>query len=1051
MKTLYHWRDAKVMLWALFSLDYKGVSFYWLVDAEKNLKGLPRIFCLVVWPFSLLSQLSDSTIGQFISLRYSRKFPMIYGRIRNGIEYFAQVSGWIVAFIFFASVLEIMHSVMFRLLPFAVSVAFGPGDLSFMSAEGREVIRAHAISSGSIFFPTILAVLRSFLFIFVSPHESDRVTSDLREKFHELERLEQAYHSQIARNANHLALISARKAAEVLESTLFSDRPWLNRRRAALWNNVGKAEFNLGNESEALVALLNAQHYYEAQLFGAVYELNLERVRLYCLISQLLQHLDLPNVWAISVSDRLIQMLDLDPRGDAVPWPELRHHFALFHVNWLRHCLAGGADDRAMVPRVLNALQGRRLAAEVIEAALEVGDADPSIRDYARLKGEMRELLRQIETAEGRGLGAFDIGDGPDGGESDVRVLESFGGSFAARIERRLDEGLLERLRADYRVKEQALIDTRDKVAKLSGFEVLGQPLGMMSLEAVQSRLAPGEALVLALPLGWQMSPEFAIDLGANKSITDTRPRADNPEGFETRLWVLGSGGDPEVITLPETAARDLSWGSSLCRVGQAFAAFNAVQSGRTGLRRGGWGSAKVVNAAKDGAVFEISSVTEDTLTWARALHGEIEEMLPGMPEAETFWPRMVEAMERLFWSPLRASGALDGVETLLLATTGPLHNLPFSAGHRAEDPALWQVNSLVTWALGRGLYRAGDARAGDAAGRADRNEGAAADQTSSPIGFVGVLSNPKSTDIPLAGVEVAVAARLWQAAVPGLQVIADTAHPWHPAEALRLVHLACHGDIDTRPGETPHPVIGLVHRGGDTPTRVLTERHLLAGPRADEVLMNLCVGGQAYDDLLDGDPTGLIPAWLRNGAHTVVAAVPLVPDAFGALFGTTVTLLMTDPVAPLPLAAAARQAARILGEDPGLASSRLAARLAEVLPQLAAREVATAIGAKPKARRAHIQAMQAMNAIAVLLKSRPVSIWWLPPDGAQKLAGLPRQLGRVPTEAEIATLLAFFRPDPDRDGIRAAFPNPEAFPLHAQTIQYGYAVFGDPARRHNH
>jgi hypothetical protein len=278
--------------------------------------------------------------------------------------------------------------------------------------------------------------------------------------------------------------------------------------------------------------------------------------------------------------------------------------------------------------------------------------------------------------------------------------------------------------------------------------------------------------------------------------------------------------------------------------------------------------------------------------------------------------------------------------------------------------------------------------------------------------------------------------------------VITDTAHPWQPEEALRFVHLACHGSIDTRPGETPRAVIGLSNRKTpDAKARVVTERHLLAGPPAGEVLMNLCVGGQAYDDLLDGDPTGLIPAWLRHGAHTVVAALPPVPDTHGALFGTTVTLLMTDPEDPLPLAAAARRAARILGEDPGLASPRLAARMAGLLPDLALTAVMAAIERGKKAHRRGPVAPAIQRALGALLKRR--TLWWLDAKTDQKLIALPEELKRAPTEADVLSLLAPLWPDPDRDGIRAVFPDPHAFPLDAQTIRYGYAVFGDPKAVH--
>jgi len=214
-------------------------------------------------------------------------------------------------------------------------------------------------------------------------------------------------------------------------------------------------------------------------------------------------------------------------------------------------------------------------------------------------------------------------------------------------------------------------------------------------------------------------------------------------------------------------------------------------------------------------------------------------------------------------------------------------------------------------------------------------------------------------------------------------------------------------------------------------------------------VLMNLCVGGQSYDDLLDGDPTGLIAAWMRHGAHTVVAALPPVPDGLGALFGTIVTLLMTDPNAPMSLAEAARLAARILGEDPGLASPQLAARLAPLLPRLTAPVVVEAIEMGLKLRQSGPEALAATMAIKDLLDARPATLWWLPDAACTVLRTLPRSGGHVPCAEDIIAALAPFVPEPIHDGLRAVFPDPTINPVAAQTIRYGYAVFGDP-RRHS-
>jgi integrase len=169
---------------------------------------------------------------------------------------------------------------------------------------------------------------------------------------------------------------------------------------------------------------------------------------------------------------------------------------------------------------------------------------------------------------------------------------------------------------------------------------------------------------------------------------------------------------------------------------------------------------------------------------------------------------------------------------------------------------------------------------------------------------------------------------------------------------------------------------------------------------------------------------------------------------AFCSKPATTVTRLMTEPQDPLPLAAAARRAARILGEDPGLASPRLAARMAGLLPSLALPEVMKVIRRAQKGHRSGPVAPTIQRALDTLLKSRhrPQALCWLDAAAGQALAGLPTSLGRVPEEAEVLSLLATLRPDPDRDGLRSVFPDPQTFRLEAQTIRYGYGVFGDPS-----
>lgn len=726
------------------------------------------------------------------------------------------------------------------------------------------------------------------------------------------------------------------------------------------------------------------------------------------------------------------------------------------------------------------------MAAEVIEAALASGDAPAEVVEFVEVKVRLRKLLDDMEAAERRDgaggildFGGFDGPVGPSGsrgmGFAGSRGFEMPGSKtpgFEGRPARAPNAEKLESLRAEFGAGEARLAELKERVSRIPGFEVIGRPLEWMTQERVEAALQSGEALVLALPLERE-DKVVALEPGAAPSAAGDDEDGASPL-FATSFWVLRKGHAPQVVSVPEaaaeamtgtsaeriarwTAAEDQSWTERLPGLAVRFAAFSEAMNGRGGMRRGGYD--------EDAATGEAEA---DAAPAPRAKLAA--EALPG------FWPAFAAAMDRLVWTPLRQSGALAKVAEILLATSGPLHNLPFAAGMRegfgdgTDDPRLWHVNSLVTWALGRGLYadpeapagRESQARAGGAAGAGvtavAADTGASirvhTDAVSAPSPrAVSVLSNPASTDIPFAALEHKLVARIWaehaarlgQQGGVDLQVLEGHAYPWEPELAVRLVHMGCHGTVATPKGMTPRPLAMLPMRRSTTPDGEIApyvgEREVLSGPRALEVLKTLCVAGMGYDDLLDGDPTGLSTAWLRNGTHSVGASLPPVPDRRGCYFGVVTTLLMTDPEAPLPLAEAMLLARRIVGEAPSLAPAGLQAHLRDL--------AAETLQARIKDALAIANGDYLLTMLGTLVDTRTDLFWWLPAAQAARqavigalIALIPADRATLPAVDAIADLLQTHLP-------QDLLPDPQHDPAEAGSIRYGMTLFGDPARRH--
>ncbi len=751
--------------------------------------------------------------------------------------------------------------------------------------------------------------------------------------------------------------------------------------------------------------------------------------------------------WALSASDRLIGMLDLAEPVGAV-WDNLRRHFGEFHARWLGFCLSGGSAERAMVPRVLAAVQGRRLIAETLEAAVRGPDASAELLRVVDIKAEMQDLLRQLGVAEG--VYAADGMIGPDFGGGGAGGSRSGGAGGMGRPAR--NEERIAGMRASLSEARGRLTAAKMEAAQDPAFAILTAPLSGVSTSTLASRLAPHEALVLAFPLAVERSGDAEVAVGP--AVV---------EDFATWFWVLRGGREvPEVVRLAsrvETVAAVSTagsvsgpgavlpaWALSLPDVSARWDMFCRTMSGRGDARSGDWEDVRAEGSGDEGGVAAGAATSFPKTRLSPA-------------QMAGFWGELDQAMAALVWGPLQATGVLDGVEDILIATAGSLHNLPFEAGrglgrgHELAGARLLHQSSLATFARSRGLFGA----------RPTIRQAPGGVQADAAGPVISLLAHPQEQGIPLAQVERRIAARLW--AETGAEVLSGGDYPWTPSRPVAFAHAACHGAVRTPEGGTPGAHLILRSE--------VSERALLAGPAAGAWLVGACVGGRVHDDNLDGNPTGLVAGALGAGSETLVAAVAPLPDLAGCLFGTLVTLQLTaaaaSPDLAVPSLSTAAELAKALisgqrtpealaailprrvlaelGGEAGLAvrlpslDARLRNVLAEDLAQWMDEGLAPAMTTGRPAKQRESAIGGALNAAAA---------WWVPisaRDGlVETLAALaPADIALdQPTAARpTARLLSSVaQADPDPFSI---LPNPALDPAETGTIRYATVVFHDP------
>ncbi|MGM0743535.1 MAG: hypothetical protein ACQEVT_18415 [Pseudomonadota bacterium] len=264
-----------------------------------------------------------------------------------------------------------------------------------------------------------------------------------------------------------------------------SKNPELDGLRGRILSNLGVSCAEFGLIDLSLEAFTSACELYEGDTIGPWRSQNVERCRLYSNMSYNLRHIPAPHLWARGKSRRLSEMLELAPPEATGPWSEMRVLFRTFHERWLRFAVRNG--DVEIVPEILAALQGRDVAADVLdrlaqEAADDAG-TDPALKVYQAARTELRRLAESIRDDGAEAFG-FDVG----------RADEALGAESPTGPRNTRKAKLLK----EYQALHDRLPALRDAAAAVPGFEVLRSPHLEVTQTWLRESLSPDEVMLLA-------------------------------------------------------------------------------------------------------------------------------------------------------------------------------------------------------------------------------------------------------------------------------------------------------------------------------------------------------------------------------------------------------------------------------------------------------------------------------------------------------------------------------------------------------------------------
>jgi hypothetical protein len=253
--------------------------------------------------------------------------------------------------------------------------------------------------------------------------------------------------------------------------------------------------------------------------------------------------------------------------------------------------------------------------------------------------------------------------------------------------------------------------------------------------------------------------------------------------------------------------------------------------------------------------------------------------------------------------------GALIEDGTLLIACSGDLHNLSLEPGKPDCISIMTRLPGLAYFGLSRGLY-GGNPSATNCGKRS---------------GKISILADSNASDIPLASKEGELAAKLWDQV--GNNVDFPSSWPDGDRIYFDFLHVAGHGMLEDGVGGSKHSVI---LRGRE----IIGEPEIQNAPIVQEAFVNICVAGQSHDNPLNGNPSGIIPGFLRRGTKWIVASLLPLPDTWALLGGLIIADLRSTSEDELPVLLEGAKTRLINGGWPDRVSQAFSDALIAVLTQ---------------------------------------------------------------------------------------------------------------------
>lgn len=140
---------------------------------------------------------------------------------------------------------------------------------------------------------------------------------------------------------------------------------------------------------------------------------DLKRFEIYVNAASLLDQHDKPHYFAHEKSQRMAELLELTLWGKE-EWDyrrQLRQLFAEFHAHWLHYCIKN--KNEHIIPEILSIIQGRDLAAEVLDNfRLDESNTPETVRKFHELRLELRKINAHIQSIINGGRTSNNATDG---------------------------------------------------------------------------------------------------------------------------------------------------------------------------------------------------------------------------------------------------------------------------------------------------------------------------------------------------------------------------------------------------------------------------------------------------------------------------------------------------------------------------------------------------------------------------------------------------------------------------------------------------------------